>query len=70
MVDLTGKPMPLNAFALMTNGRSIAGSQFAGVRETQEMLDFCAKHQVVADVGLIGADAANEAFKKNKQWHP
>lgn len=41
-VGVTTESLRFNAFALMANGRNIAGSQFAGIRETQEMLDFCA----------------------------
>ncbi|MET9503534.1 hypothetical protein ABZY42_17655 [Streptomyces sp. NPDC006622] len=40
--------LPLNVFALMGNEHNIAGSQFAGIRENQEMLDFCAGHRSVS----------------------
>ncbi|WP_410874628.1 NAD(P)-dependent alcohol dehydrogenase [Nocardia sp. A7] len=63
-VGVTTEPLPLDAFALMNNGRNIAGSQFAGIRETQEMLDFCAEHGVVADIELTAADGINDAYRR------
>nr|WP_285224189.1 hypothetical protein [Frankia sp. Mgl5] len=44
------------------NERRYTGSQFGGIRETQEMLDFCAEHNVTADIDLIRADRINEAY--------
>jgi uncharacterized zinc-type alcohol dehydrogenase-like protein len=63
-VGVTTEPMPLNVFTLMANGRNIAGSYFASIRETQEMLDFCAEHNVVADIEIIPAEAVNDAFAR------
>ena len=56
------KPLSLSVFSLLTNGRSLAGSFFGGIAETQEMLDFCAAHRIGADIELISADRINEAF--------
>jgi len=63
-VGVTTEPLQYGAFALMTNGRSIAGSQFDGIRETQEMLDFCAEHDVAAEVEIIDVDRLNEAYRR------
>jgi uncharacterized zinc-type alcohol dehydrogenase-like protein len=63
-VGVSTEPLPLNVFALMTNGRNVAGSMFAGIGETQEMLDFCAEHGVTAEVELIGAERINEAYER------
>ncbi|MBH0121382.1 NAD(P)-dependent alcohol dehydrogenase [Rhodococcus sp. CX] len=63
-VGVSTEPLPLNAFALMTNGRNIAGSQFGGIRETQEMLDFCADTGVTAEIELIPAERINEAYER------
>ncbi|WP_435110972.1 NAD(P)-dependent alcohol dehydrogenase [Nocardiopsis synnemataformans] len=63
-VGVSTEPLPLDVFALMTNGRNISGSQFAGIRETQEMLDFCAEHGVTADIELVRADQINEAYER------
>jgi uncharacterized zinc-type alcohol dehydrogenase-like protein len=58
------KPLSLNVFSLLTNGRSLAGSSIGGIGETQEMLDFCAEHRLSADIELISADKINEAFER------
>lgn len=44
--------------------RSIAGSMIGGIPETQEMLDFCAQHGIVADIELIRADQINDAYER------
>lgn len=49
---------------LMKRHRSIAGSQIGSTRETQEMLDFCGEHNIVADIELINADYINEAYDR------
>ncbi|WP_243118390.1 hypothetical protein [Actinomyces wuliandei] len=56
--------MTQSAFSLLNNGRSLAGSQFAGIAQTQEMLDFCADHDVAATVEAIAASGINEAFAR------
>ena len=59
----TPHPSP-NVFNLFTKRRSIAGSMIGGIPETQEMLDFCAEHGIVADIELIRADEINEAYER------
>lgn len=59
----TPHPSP-NVFNLITKRRSIAGSMIGGIPETQEMLDFCAEHGIVADIELIRADEINEAYER------
>jgi alcohol dehydrogenase (NADP+) len=49
---------------LVTRRRSIAGSLIGGIRETQEMLDYCAEHRIVADVELIPIQGINEAYER------
>ncbi|MFZ5655683.1 MAG: NAD(P)-dependent alcohol dehydrogenase [Pseudomonadota bacterium] len=56
-------PSP-NVGALIFGRRSIAGSLIGGIRETQEMLDFCAEHGIVSDIELIPAQAINEAYER------
>ncbi|MED5802754.1 NAD(P)-dependent alcohol dehydrogenase [Gordonia sp. Z-3] len=63
-VGVTTEPLSYSAFGLMENGRVIAGSQFAGIRETQEMLDFAAEHEITAEVELVAAEQINEAFER------
>jgi uncharacterized zinc-type alcohol dehydrogenase-like protein len=54
--------LPVNAFALISGRRSLAGSSIGGIHETQEMLDFCAEHKIAPITELIGADRINEAY--------
>ncbi len=55
---------PFASYNLMRRHRSIAGSQIGSLRETQEMLDFCAEHNIVSDIELIDADGINAAFDR------
>lgn len=59
----TPHPSP-EVFNLIFKRRSIAGSLIGGIAETQQMLDFCAKHGIVADIELIRADGINEAYER------
>jgi len=57
-------PSPVRAFSLVGRRRSLAGSCIGGIRETQEMLDFCAKHNVASDVEVIAIQKINEAYER------
>ena len=57
-------PTPFSAASLIMKRRRLAGSVIGGIRETQEMLDFCAKHKLAADIELIPIQAINEAYKR------
>ena len=59
----TPHPSP-EVFNLIFRRRSIAGSMIGGIPETQEMLDFCAEHGIVADIELIRGDEINEARER------
>ncbi|NQE49677.1 zinc-binding dehydrogenase [Herbaspirillum rubrisubalbicans] len=59
----TPHPSP-NVFNLILKRRSLAGSLIGGIPETQEMLDFCAKHGIVADIELIRAEEINTAYER------
>jgi len=59
----TPHPSP-NVFNMITKRRTLAGSMIGGIPETQEMLDFCAKHRIVADIELIRAEEINEAYER------
>jgi uncharacterized zinc-type alcohol dehydrogenase-like protein len=50
--------------ALIFKRRSIAGSLIGGIAETQEMLDFCAQHKLVADIEMIRIEQIDEAFDR------
>ncbi len=59
----TPHPSP-QVFDLITRRRSLAGSMIGGIPETQEMLDFCAEHGIVADIELIRADQINASYER------
>jgi uncharacterized zinc-type alcohol dehydrogenase-like protein len=59
----TPHPSP-GVFNLIAKRRSLAGSMIGGIRETQEMLDFCAEHAIVADIEMIRAGQINEAYER------
>ena len=63
-VGLPGTPAPVPAFSLVFFGRSLAGSLIGGIAETQEMLDFCADHNITADIELIDIKDVNKAFER------
>lgn len=54
----------LHAFPLIMARRSLAGSLIGGIKETQEMLDFCGKHNITADIELIPIGKINEAYER------
>jgi alcohol dehydrogenase (NADP+) len=58
------EPSPLSAGPLIMGRRRLAGSLIGGIRETQEMLDFCAAHQVAADVEVIPIQQLNQAYER------
>lgn len=64
MVGLPEKPTSVPNFALSAPRRSFAGSSIGGVPETQEMLDYCAQHNIVSDVEIIPIQKINEAFER------
>jgi uncharacterized zinc-type alcohol dehydrogenase-like protein len=57
-------PMSVPAFPLMGMRRSLAGSMIGGIAETQEMLDFCAEHDVAPEIEVIAPDYINEAYER------
>lgn len=63
-VGAPAEPLPVNAFALIGGRRSFAGSMIGGIRETQEMLNFCAEHHLGADIEVIPAGKINEAYER------
>jgi uncharacterized zinc-type alcohol dehydrogenase-like protein len=64
IVGAPPKPVALAAFALIAGNKRLAGSAIGGIAETQEMLDFCAKHGIVSDVEVIAAQQINEAYER------
>lgn len=64
LVGLPEKPMSIGAFSLVAKRRSLAGSAIGGIQETQEMLDFCGKHNITSDIEVVRADQINEAYER------
>lgn len=63
-VGVPAEPLGVKAMSLVTGRRSLAGSSIGGIRETQEMLDFCSDHQILPEIELISAQQINEAFER------
>ncbi len=64
IVGLPGEPLEVSAFSLVGMRRNFTGSSIGGIPETQEMLDFCAKHNITADIELIDIQHINEAWER------
>ncbi|WP_282035153.1 NAD(P)-dependent alcohol dehydrogenase [Metabacillus indicus] len=63
-VGAPAEPLSLNVFSLIGHRRSFAGSLIGGIRETQEMLNFCAEHKIGPEIEVISADQINEAYDR------
>jgi alcohol dehydrogenase (NADP+) len=63
------KPLSLSAASLLNNRRSLAGTRSGGIAETQEMLDFCTRHGIGAEVEVIGADEIDAAYARLMAGH-
>jgi uncharacterized zinc-type alcohol dehydrogenase-like protein len=64
LVGVAPEPNKLPAGALIHGRKKLAGSLIGGIKETQEMLDFCARKKVLADIELIPASKINEAYDR------
>ncbi len=64
VVGVPPQPSTVHAFSLIGKRRSLAGSLIGGIKETQEMLDYCAEHNIVSEVEVIKASEINEAFER------
>ncbi|CAC5343003.1 MULTISPECIES: NAD(P)-dependent alcohol dehydrogenase [Planktothrix] len=64
LVGAPEKPLDVSAFSLIMARRSLSGSSIGGIAETQEMLDFCGKHNITADVEVIPIQKVNEAYER------
>ncbi|MFH1017813.1 MAG: NAD(P)-dependent alcohol dehydrogenase [Pseudomonadota bacterium] len=64
VVGVPEKPLSIGAFPLVIARRSLAGSLIGGIRETQEMLDFCGKHNITCDIELVPIQKVNEAYDR------
>jgi len=64
LVGVPPQPPTVAAFSLIGGRRSLAGSLIGGIQETQEMLDFCGKHEIASDIEVIPIQKINEAYER------
>jgi uncharacterized zinc-type alcohol dehydrogenase-like protein len=67
LVGVPPQAPQIHPFSLIPRRRRIAGSMIGGIKETQEMLDFCAAKNIVSDVEVINIDQINTAFERMVQ---
>ena len=63
-VGLPEQPLPVNAFSMVKNRRSLSGSMIGGMTETQAMLDYCAEHDIVSDIEMVGVKKLDLAYDR------
>jgi uncharacterized zinc-type alcohol dehydrogenase-like protein len=63
-VGLPPTPLAVSAFSLVQGRKSFAGSNIGGIRETQEMLDFCSEHNIVSDIEMTSFGKIEEAWER------
>jgi uncharacterized zinc-type alcohol dehydrogenase-like protein len=63
-VGVPSTPAPVAAFSIIAGRKSLAGSGIGGIKETQEMLDFCAEHNIVSDIEMIDIKDISEAYER------
>jgi uncharacterized zinc-type alcohol dehydrogenase-like protein len=64
LVGVPEKPFTVHPFSVIIGRKSFAGSAIGGIRETQEMLDFCAKHNIVSDIEMTTYDQLDTAWDR------
>jgi alcohol dehydrogenase (NADP+) len=64
LVGVPENPVPVHAFSLIPGRRSLAGSMIGSIKETQEMLDFCGKHDITAEIEVIDIKDINQAYER------
>ncbi|RZM20942.1 MAG: NAD(P)-dependent alcohol dehydrogenase [Pedobacter sp.] len=64
LVGAPEQPLPVAAFSLIMGRKSFAGSAIGGIKETQEMLDFCGQHNITADIEMIDIQEINQAYER------
>jgi uncharacterized zinc-type alcohol dehydrogenase-like protein len=63
-VGAPDKPLSVNVFPLIMKRRNFSGSLIGGIKETQEMLNFCAKHNIAPEIEVIEPSQVNEAYER------
>jgi uncharacterized zinc-type alcohol dehydrogenase-like protein len=64
LVGVPEHPVPVHAFAVIAGRKSLTGSGIGSIKETQEMLDFCGEHNIVAEIEMIDIKDVNEAYER------
>jgi uncharacterized zinc-type alcohol dehydrogenase-like protein len=64
LVGVPSKPLPVHPFTVIGGRKSFAGSGIGGIKETQEMLDYCAEHNIVSDIELIDIKDITKAYER------
>lgn len=64
LVGAPSEDLPVNPFSLIPKRKSLSGSTIGGIKETQEMLDFCGKHNITADIEMVSIDKINDAYER------
>jgi len=64
VVGIPENQTPVGSFSLVAGRRSLAGSLIGGIKETQEMLDFCSKNNIASEIELVPIQKVNEAYKR------
>ncbi len=64
LLGVPPEAVPVGAVNLIFGRRSLVGSLVGGIKETQEMLDYCAEHNIVSDIEIINIDKINEAYER------
>ncbi|MDQ0995066.1 D-arabinose 1-dehydrogenase-like Zn-dependent alcohol dehydrogenase [Phyllobacterium ifriqiyense] len=64
LVGVPEHAVPVHAFSLIGGRKTLAGSMIGSIKETQEMLDFCGKHNIVAEIETIDIKDINEAYER------
>ena len=64
LVGAPEKPLPVASFALIMGRKSLSGSLIGGLKETQEMLNFCGEHNITCDIEMIRMNQINEAYER------
>ncbi len=64
LLGVSPKPLSIGPFSVIQGRKKLSGSLIGGIAETQEMLDFCGKHQIVADIEMIPMSYINQAYER------
>ena len=64
IVGVPDKPVSIGPFSLILGRKSLSGSLIGGIKETQEMLDFCGQHNITCDIEVVPMEKVNEAYER------